>query len=163
MNALTPSLEDYLETVWVISQTEKAVRIKNIVSSMGVSAASVVGAMKTLAERDLLVHERYGYVELTEEGSRIAKEIYRRHEILTKFFHEILGVDIEIARKDACQVEHHLNKETFERIVRFLEFLDTYPEGEPPWFNRFKECMETSPNPKTCARGSERDKRVKKR
>ncbi len=152
MKALTPSLEDYLEAIWVTSLTEKVVRVKNIVKRLNVKTASVVGALKILADKGLVIHERYGYVELTQQGMDRAKKIYEKHKTLTKFFHEILGIEFESAVKDACQVEHYLNKDTMERIVKFIKFIETCPEGEPLWLSRFHYFVKHGEHPEKCCR-----------
>ena len=152
MKALTQSLEDYLEAIWVTSLNEKVVRVKNIVKRLNVKTASVVGALKILADKGLVIHERYGYVELTQQGIDRAKKIYERHETLTKFFHEILGIEFESAVKDACQVEHYLNKDTMERIVKLIKFIETCPEGEPLWLSRFHYFVKHGEHPEKCCR-----------
>ena len=68
MEVLTPSLEDYLEAIWIIGLTEKVVRVRDLARKLRIKPPSVVGALKTLQERGLVRHERYGYVELTERG-----------------------------------------------------------------------------------------------
>lgn len=152
MKALTQSLEDYLEAIWVTSLNEKVVRVKNIVKRLNVKTASVVGALKILADKGLVIHERYGYVELTQQGIDRAKKIYERHETLTKFFHEILGIEFESAVKDACQVEHYLNKDTMDRIVKLIKFIETCPEGEPLWLSRFHYFVKHGEHPEKCCR-----------
>ena len=48
-------------------------------------------------------------------GMEIATRIYTRHKVLTDFFTKI-GVPEDIAREDACKVEHDLSPETFQAI-----------------------------------------------
>ena len=50
----------------------------------------------------------------------IASRIYTRHKVLTQFFVK-LGVPSEIAREDACKVEHDLSPVTFEAISRLAD------------------------------------------
>ena len=117
MDTLTASLEDYLEAIWVTNLREKVVRVKDIAKFLNVKTASVVGAMKTLTQKRLVVHERYGYIQLTQQGVAVASEIYERHKTLYSFFHEILGVDAKTATEDACRIEHYINKMTAEKMV----------------------------------------------
>lgn len=152
MKALTQSLEDYLEAIWVTSLNEKVVRVKDIVKRLNVKTASVVGALKILADKELVIHERYGYVELTQQGMDRAKKIYEKHKTLTKFFHEILGIEFESAVKDACQVEHYIHKDTMERIVKFIKFIETCPEGEPLWLPRFRYFVRHGEHLEKCCR-----------
>lgn len=157
MDTLTPSLEDYLEAIWVTGLKEKVVRVKDIVKSLNVKSASVIGALKVLSEKGLVVHERYGYIELTKEGATTAEKIYGKHQTLSKFFHEILGIDLKTAVKDACQIEHYIDKKTMDRIVKLTEFIETCPEGEPLWFSSFHYFVKHGVRPEHCNR-REREK-----
>jgi len=161
MEKLTPSLEDYLEAIWIVGLSEKAVRVKNIAKFLGVRTASVVGAMKILAENDLVVHERYGYIELTRKGTKKAKEIYGKHKMLSKFFNEVLGVDKRIAAEDACRFEHYISKESLDRIVKFIKFIEMCSKDDPLWLSGFRffaehgKCIEPDPKRK----GRKKDKK----
>jgi len=147
MEALTPSLEDYLEAIWVAGLKKRVVRVKDIVKRLSVRSASVIGALKALGERGLVVHERYGYVELTEEGSLEAESIYEKHTALAKFLNEILGMDLETALKDACRIEHHIDRRTMDRIAEFIHFIETCPEGEPVCLSGFRHFLKHGKRP----------------
>ena len=152
MEALTPSLEDYLEAIWVTGLKEKVVRVKDLAEKLRIKPPSVVGALKTLQEKGLVVHERYGYVELTERGASVAREIYRRHKTLYRFFNEVLGLPPETAGTDACAIEH-ISAEGLERMLAFIEFIEECPEGEPLWLTSFHYFIETGQRPEHCPRG----------
>jgi DtxR family Mn-dependent transcriptional regulator len=112
---MTQSLEDYLEMVSFLSD-EGDVRITDIASRLGVSKPSVLTAIKTLEEQGLLEHERYKGVTLTAHGKIRAKEIRKRHDFLTSFLRNVLGVSDATAEQDACKLEHVLSEETFEKM-----------------------------------------------
>ena len=59
--------------------------------------------------------DRYGTVTLLDKGAEIANRIYERHRVLTGMF-ESLGVSPEVAKEDACKIEHCLSQETFDKI-----------------------------------------------
>ena len=63
-----------------------------------------------------------GFITLTDSGMEIADRIYSRHKMLTDFFTAI-GVSPEIARTDACKVEHDISEETFKAMSRYNEIL----------------------------------------
>lgn len=130
-------MEDYLETIWIIGLEKKVTRVKDIAHYLGVQTSSVANAIKVLSEKELVHQEPYGYIELTQKGILMAKEIYERHKTLYKFFHEILGVDPKVADKDACEIEHHIHRKTLDRILKFIKFVETCPEGEPLWLSSF--------------------------
>ncbi len=139
MPKLSHSLEDYLEAIWIIGSSRRVVRVKDIMNFLGYRVSSVHHALKVLANKGLVIHERYGYVELTPEGARLAEEIYKRHRTLTKFFSEILGVDKNTASKDACNVEHYLSEATFNRLLKFVKFIECRREDLlKDWFRSVK-------------------------
>ncbi|MDR2901200.1 MAG: metal-dependent transcriptional regulator [Treponema sp.] len=112
---MTQSLEDYLEMVSFLAD-EGDVRITDIAVRLGVSKPSVLTALKTLEEQGLLEHERYKGVSLTIRGKMRAKEIRERHDFLTSFLHDVLGVSTATAEQDACKLEHILSEETIEKM-----------------------------------------------
>ncbi|MBC8478464.1 MAG: DtxR family transcriptional regulator [Candidatus Delongbacteria bacterium] len=126
MKQLTESLEDYLEMVWVLSLRKGVVRVKDLAANLKVSSASATTAVKNLAILNLVEHEKYGHIRLTDEGLEQAQDVYERHVALNRFFTGILGVDQAIAENDACEVEHHLSRDTFNRLLRFIHLLEQH-------------------------------------
>jgi DtxR family Mn-dependent transcriptional regulator len=112
---MTQSLEDYLEMVSFLSD-EGEVRVTDIAARLGVSKPSVLTAIRVLEEQGLLEHERYRSVVLTKRGAIQASEIRGRHNFLTAFLHDVVGVDPETAEKDACKMEHVLSEETLKKM-----------------------------------------------
>lgn len=109
------SAEDYLEAILVLSQKGNGVRSVDIASMLSVSKPSVSHAMKLLREDGYIAMDRYGTVTLLDKGAEIANRVYERHTILTKML-ESLGVPSDIAKTDACKMEHDISEESFERI-----------------------------------------------
>ena len=119
MSNLTNSLEDYLETIYVLSQNSKNVRITDIANKMGLSKASVNRAVNSLKSEMMLIQEKYGKISLTKQGEMLGSNIYTRHNILKKFFHEVLGVSLNNAESDACKSEHILSEETIQKVILY--------------------------------------------
>jgi len=147
---ISPSLENYLESIYILKQRNQIVRVKDLARYLKVKAPSVVEVLKKLKEKNLIMHEYYGYVELTQEGINRAKAIYEKHTMLKKFLHQILGIDEKIAETDACKIEHYLSKETLERIVNFINFIETCPQGVPEWLNNFYYFVKHKKRPPEC-------------
>jgi DtxR family Mn-dependent transcriptional regulator len=124
---LTPSMEDYLETIWLIKKKVGVVRVRDIAKAREVALPSVNNALKNLSKLHLVKHDKYEFVELTPKGNLAAKKIYDRHLILTEFLKEILGVDKETAEADACKIEHTLSSESLEKLIKFMDFIRTCP------------------------------------
>ncbi|MBD3426790.1 MAG: MarR family transcriptional regulator [Candidatus Omnitrophica bacterium] len=141
---LTSSMEDYLEAIAAIKAEKGVARVKDISKMMGVKKPSVTSAVKSLCERGLIIHERYGYVDLTRQGEKLARSIRRKHDTLVRFISRILGVDRKIAAADACKIEHHISPETFERLTKFVEFVKGCPDGDKPeWLKGFDHYHRT--------------------
>lgn len=136
---LTASIEDYLEAINILSAREKVVRVKDIAAFLDVKMPSVNSALKILADKGLINHEAYGHVELTEKGLEYAREIYRRHKLISQFFQEVLGVPYKIADDDACKVEHVLSLETLDKLAAFMAVMEKQIEEQPDWFVDFKD------------------------
>jgi len=152
MSVLTQSKEDYLEAILVISLEKKWVRVSDLADYLGVKMSSVAAGIRFLAEKGLVNHEKYGYIELTREGVRVAKQIYARHKTLYKFLHDFLGLSEPVAWRDACRMEHVLDAKTMKRLLEFLEFIETCPEGEPLWLSNFHSFLKTGKRPEPCLR-----------
>ncbi len=117
---LTESLENYLETIAMLKRENTIARVKDISKELDVKNSSVNIALNVLADKGLVIHEKYGYVDLTEAGQKIADDIQHKEDVLVRFFTEILGVDNEIALKDACRMEHTISDETLAKLIFYI-------------------------------------------
>ena len=114
---LLESGEMYLETIYVLSQNNPAVRSVDVGEYMGYSKPSVSRAIGLLKEGGYVRTDDNGCLVLTEVGLETARRTYERHLVLTEFFVQ-LGISRETAMSDACKVEHDISAETFEAIKR---------------------------------------------
>lgn len=115
---MTESLEMYLETIGLLHERNRLARVTDIARELKVSKPSVHAALHELEKRGLIEHESYGEVFMTEEGRAAAGRIRERHELLTAFLRDDLGVPPAIAEQDACRMEHIVSPETLEAIAR---------------------------------------------
>lgn len=109
------SSEDYLEAMLMMQEKHGVIRSIDIARQLGVTKPSVSYAAKRLRENGYITMDNDSHITLTGSGMEIARRIYERHRLLTEFFVR-LGVDEDIAREDACRVEHDLSDETFAAI-----------------------------------------------
>ncbi len=109
------SPEDYLEAILVLSQELGNVRSIDVANYLGYSKPSISVAMKRLRENGFVTLDDHSNLLLTASGRSIAEKIYERHTVLSHFLISI-GVDEEIAKKDACRMEHVISDESFDRI-----------------------------------------------
>lgn len=115
------SVEDYLKTIYILS-CKKDVHGADIAKAIGVSRPTVCVSLKALAEEGYILMDDAREVHLTEEGMRIAKEIYERHNTLRRLLTG-LGVDEKTATSDACEMEHAVSAESYQALKTLV------PEG----------------------------------
>lgn len=118
--AVSEAIENYLETIYILSQKQSEVHAIDICSYLSYSRPTVSITLRQMREHGLVVVNEDNHIFLTEEGLRIAKHMYERHELLTNML-VMLGVSRETAMHDACKIEHDLSDETFEAIKRHVE------------------------------------------
>ncbi len=109
------SAEDYLEQILMLLEKKGYARSIDIAAGLNVSKPSVSVAMKKLRENGYISMSSDSLISLTDRGYAIARKIYDRHQTLTKYLTQI-GVPEEIAREDACKIEHDLSDESFAAI-----------------------------------------------
>ncbi|RLI98707.1 MAG: metal-dependent transcriptional regulator [Candidatus Aenigmatarchaeota archaeon] len=117
------SIEDYLETVYLLEQEKGTAKVKEIAERLGVSVPSTTGMIRKLADNGLVEYKKYGPVKLTSTGKNKARKIYEKHKLIGKFFISI-GVDKKTAMYEACLAEHILSTKTIERLKVFVERMD---------------------------------------
>ncbi len=141
---LSRSLEDYLEITYNLIKEKKIARIKEIAKKKDVKMASVVAALKKLDNLGMVKYEVGEFVEITPEGEKLAWKIHERHKLLSNFLTKVLLVGDEKADGDACAIEHYVSRETVERIVGFMEFIENCPFPGKEVLTQFKRCYPPS-------------------
>lgn len=136
-SGLSENLEDYLEIILALEKTKKVARVKEIAEKMGVLRGSVTGALKSLADKGLINYEPYSYITLTRKGSLIAREITRKHAVLSDFLQNVLLLDPDRAEQNACRMEHAMDKAAINRLVQFIEYIHTCPRTGDDWIEAF--------------------------
>jgi len=150
----TASMEDYLEAVAMLQGNDKVVRVSQISRKLKVKMPSVTSALKKLSEQNLVEHERYGHIKLTPEGDKVARDVIYRHEALTRFFAQALGINRETAEEDACKIEHVISPLSMERLAKFVEFIGACPLGGTNFPSRYEYYLEHGELPQDCSKRS---------
>ena len=120
MAAMTQSLEDYLEAVYMLISEDRPAQVRDVAKMLAVKMPSVVKAIHELKKLGLVTQKPYAAIELTVKGARVAKHVLNRHTLLRSFLMK-LGVSRRNADKDACLMEHILSAETIDRIRSYTE------------------------------------------
>ncbi len=119
------SHEDYLEAIVMLGgTTEVPVRSVDVANKLGVSKASVNKAVSALKAQALAVQPHYGDITLTEEGYAYGQSVLDRHRMLSGFLVKAVGIPPEVAEIEACQMEHAISDESFEKWEAFVKSLN---------------------------------------
>ena len=118
--AMTQSLEDYLEAVFVLIDEGKPAQVRDVARLLSVKMPSVVKALHELKNLELVTQKPYAPIELTTKGRRLAAMVRSRHTLLRAFLMK-LGVSRRTADRDACLMEHILSAETLDKIRTYTE------------------------------------------
>jgi DtxR family Mn-dependent transcriptional regulator len=139
---LTPNMEDYLEAISHLSQEKKVVRVKDIAKRLDIKMPSVTNALNRLKSKELINYEKYGYIELTKEGARIAQKIRNKHSCLADFFSDVLRMSLKIANEEACKVEHHLSPGTLRQLDKLTDFFRSEDKSNKKWITELKAILD---------------------
>lgn len=113
--AITEAVENYLETILILSKAQPDVHAIDICSYLGYSRPTVSIILKKMKDEGLVNVNEDNHITLTDEGKIIAERIFERHNLLSAFF-IYLGVKKDQALEDACKIEHDLSQETYDLL-----------------------------------------------
>lgn len=115
--AITEAVENYLETILILSKAQPDVHAIDICSYLGYSRPTVSIILKKMKDENLVEVNSDNHITLTETGKNIAERIYDRHNTLSALF-MLLGVKKDQALEDACKIEHDLSDETYSLLKK---------------------------------------------
>ena len=120
------SVEDYLERILDLINSKGYARVVDIAAGLGISQASVTNMVQRLDAEGLLKYEKYRGLALTTAGETLARNIMRRHQLLTDFF-KLLGIDEQVIYHDVEGMEHHISPPTLRAIEALTGQLQRQP------------------------------------
>ncbi|MFD2680602.1 transcriptional regulator MntR [Bacillus seohaeanensis] len=119
----TPSMEDYIEQIYLLIENKGYARVSDIAESLSVHPSSVTKMVQKLDKDDYLVYEKYRGLILTPKGKKIGKRLVDRHKLLEQFLRTI-GVKEEHIYEDVEGIEHHLSWDAIDRIVDLVQYFE---------------------------------------
>jgi len=111
----TPTMEDYIEEIYLLIDLKGYARVSDIAEELDVHPSSVTKMVQKLDKDDYLIYEKYRGLVLTDKGKKIGERLVFRHELLERFL-EVIGVDPDKIYDDAEGIEHHLSWNSIDRI-----------------------------------------------
>src|SRR6202011_2544955 len=157
------AVEDYLEQILDLINTKRYARVADIAQGLRISQASVTNMVQRLDAEGLLKYEKYRGLVLTTAGETLARNIMRRHQLLTDFL-RMLGISEEVIYHDVEGMEHHISPQTLHAIEALVselqkhqiarQWLNTLPSVAGTKISNFPMIRSNSLSRSKLARGS---------
>lgn len=119
----TPSMEDYLERIYLLMEDKGYARVSDIAEALEVHPSSVTKMVQKLDQTEYVIYEKYRGFILTPKGKKVGKRLVYRHELLEAFL-KIIGVNSEKIYADVEGIEHHLSWDAIDRIGDLVQYFE---------------------------------------
>ena len=131
MSDLIDTTEMYLRTIYELVEegiVPLRARIAERLHQSGPTVSQTVARM----ERDgLLTVEGDRHLELTDEGSRLATRVMRKHRLAERLLTDVIGLPWELVHAEACRWEHVMSEAVERRLIELLDRPTESPYGNP--------------------------------
>ncbi len=128
---LSESQEDYLKEIFKLREMNVSVSMQDLANKLNVRPPSVTGMIKKLCAMDLVEHEPYKGVQLTETGEKIAIEVLRHHRLLELYLAKHLNYSWDEIHDEAERLEHVISEKFEAAIAELLDHPTHDPHGDP--------------------------------
>lgn len=125
------SEENYIKAIYRLQGPDGTVSTNALANALQTKPASVTDMMKKLKAKKLLHYQPYQGFRLSQEGSRVALGIIRRHRLWEFFLAEKLRFSWDEVHEVAEELEHVSNKKLIDKLDEFLGFPRVDPHGDP--------------------------------
>ncbi len=127
----TPTVEEYLEAIYIIGEESPPVRSARLAEVMEVSPPTVTDTVRRLIRQGHVALGANKEIALTDQGRGVAESLVRRHRLSERWLVDVLGMDWSRVHAEACKLEHALSPEVEERLAGTLNNPSTCPHGNP--------------------------------
>jgi DtxR family transcriptional regulator, Mn-dependent transcriptional regulator len=130
--SLTISIQDYLKSIYELTENGNAVSTNALAKKLKISAPSVTGMVQKLASAKppLVEYQKHQGVKLTQEGQKAALEVIRHHRLLEAWLVQTLGYSWDEVHEEAERLEHVISENFERRIAAAMGHPVRDPHGE---------------------------------
>ncbi|GBF36537.1 MAG TPA: metal-dependent transcriptional regulator [Methanothermococcus okinawensis] len=119
---MSESIENFLEKVYLFTKDKnRPIKTTELAKLLNIKPPAVTNMAKKLHKLGYVEYEPYIGIRLTEKGIKKAKVIIDKHNIIEAFLVECLGLEKEVAYREACKLEHAMSDRVFRRFKEFVE------------------------------------------
>lgn len=117
---ISPSLEDYLKTIYLLQRKNGSARLVDIADRMSVTKPSANRAVAQLAEKGFAEHVKFRPILLTDAGTEAAKKLVLKFDTIKRFLMLELNLSEDMASAEACAIEHSICDETLGKMASLI-------------------------------------------
>lgn len=131
-NKLTISIQDYLKTIYELTENGETASTNALAQKLKISAPSVTGMIQKLASSKpaLVEYQKHQGVTLTRDGRKAALEVIRHHRLLEAWLVQTLGYSWDEVHEEAERLEHVISENFENRIAAAMGHPTRDPHGE---------------------------------
>lgn len=139
------SLEEYLEAIYSYNERGEPAKNSDLAKRLKVAPPSVTQMVQKLAEEGLVEYTPYKGTILTGRGTAQAQRVVRKHRLLERFLHDVLGISLHKVHDEACRMEHGLSDEAAAALCKVMDAPEVCPDDGmaiPPCPLEVDDCDE---------------------
>jgi len=125
------TMDKYLEAIYRLEEKKGSARTGQIAERLKLAPGTVAGYIEYLKKYDLVFHEPYRGVKLTDKGRRMALDLIRKHRLSERLMTDILRMDWSIAHFEASLFQQGLKNDILKPLEKALGHPKTCPHGNP--------------------------------
>jgi DtxR family transcriptional regulator, Mn-dependent transcriptional regulator len=127
----TPAEEEYLQTLFWLSEADLPMTGANLARAMQLSAPTVHEMVRRLERDGYIERNAERTIEFTASGREHAERIVSRHRMIERFLTDVVGVPWDDVHEEAEHLQHAMTPR-FEAYVRSaVGDAKTCPHGHP--------------------------------
>ena len=125
------SVEDFLKAIYGLERETDRVSTNALADALNISAPAVTDMAKRLVEEGTVDYLKYRGVRLTDQGTRVALQMLRRHRLIEAYLVQDLGYALHEVHDEAEALEHTVSDRFVAAISRKLGHPRYDPHGDP--------------------------------
>lgn len=116
----SPAVQDYLKAIHSLGGVDQRVLPIEIAQKLAVTAPSVTGMLRRLAEAGWIEYQPGKGAQLSESGKTEARRVIRRHRLVELFLTRVLGLDLSEVDQEAEALEHAISPRLEQALADYL-------------------------------------------
>ena len=124
--------ENFLKEIYQLSQTPGGEAKPGVIAEkLGISNAAATDMARNLANKNMVVYEKYKELRLTDKGQKLALVLLRKHRLWETFLYRTLNINLSQIHDEAELLEHSTSDFLVDKINSYLGDPAFDPHGDP--------------------------------